>query len=139
MHFHNTYQCWFAIYWVNACINNPHQQWYQSTYPRPLNPKPKGFKILPLVKHWYLVGMSSLCRLKLLYGSIPFSFIMILGRCCLSMKVDTWYIDLNVIKSTNIVKYSYYVGIKKNEILVMVSQKKTKYILIIIYIYKLNK
>ena len=55
------------------------------------------------------------------------------------MKVDTWYIDLNVIKSTNIVKYSYYVGIKKNEILVMVSQKKTKYILIIIYIYKLNK
>lgn len=69
---------------------------------------------------------------RLLFGSIPFSTILIIGQFCLDMKVRTWYIHLDDIQKKNIVKYPYPTVIKrkkekKGEVLVedtrMVSQK----------------
>ena len=61
------------------------------------------------------------------YLGITILIIWILGRFCLHMKVLAWYISPNSIKNKNIVKYSYLIGLKECELLIvdtwMVSKK----------------
>ena len=77
--------------------------------------QPVGIKTTIQVKHGYLAGISrweNLCISTLLFESIPFWTILILGRFHLGMKVLAWYIDMNGIQNTNFIKHPYLTGIR---------------------------
>ena len=86
----------------NACecigLNNQYQYWYW---------------YLSNIDTWWISKGDRIFGIpELLFGSIPFYTIMIIGQLCLDMKVLTWYIDLDDIENRNIVKYAYPTVIK---------------------------
>ena len=74
----------------------------------------------------YVEVRESLYTRVLIFGSMPFYAVLILGRFCLRMKVLDWSIGPNGIENKNILKYTYPAGCIKCGILIdtkMVSNK----------------
>ena len=63
--------------------------------------------------------LENFCLLEPLFGSVLVQIILILGRFCLYMQVLAWYLRLTGIKNKNIVEFSYLIGLKKCEILIV--------------------
>lgn len=96
---------------------------------------PVAIKIVIIIC-WYLEDMSrreNPCIPDLLFGLMPFYALLMLRWFYQAWKYFAWYIDPNDTKNTNIVKYAYYISIKKKvktslQILKCYHDKKNKLI-----------